>query len=118
MSTSKCSYCGRGGLGTSAIDTLLGAYHNDDYYDDYRYEWWEKMAAVGHVYDVDGLGEVTLVERNHENPDSYDSVDAHLIFQVDGQLYKKSGTASSYTTEWDGVFKETHVATKEVTYYA
>lgn len=118
MSTSKCSYCGRGGLGTSGIDALLGAVVLDRYYGDYRYEWWEKSAQVGRSYDVDGLGEVKLIERNCENPDSYDTVAAHLIFEIDGQLYKKEGEASSYETEWNGVFKETHVATKEVTYYA
>lgn len=118
MTTSKCHACGRGGYGLDQLDALLGAYFEDAWYDDYKYEWWAASAKVGQTYEVAAIGNVTLVARKTESPEGYSSVSGHLIFEIDGTLYKKEGTCSSYNSEWDGEFKETHVATREVTYYA
>jgi hypothetical protein len=115
---SKCNYCGRGGYTNDTLDTLLGAFHMDAYYDDYPYEWWSERAIEGNTYHVPAVGDVKLVERKNENPDSYEQLSAHMVFEIEDVLYKKEGSSSSYNSSWDGVFKETHVATREVTYYA
>lgn len=118
MSMSKCHACGRGGYELDQLDALLAVYFEDSYYSDYKYEWWAGCANVGDTYEVPAIGNVTLVERKNESPEGYNILPGHLIFEIEGTLYKKEGTCSSYNSEWDGDFKETHVATREVTYYA
>lgn len=114
---SKCYACGRGGYDNEQLDSLLGAYHEDSYYDDYHYEWWESQALVDHTYNIPAIGEVRLVERKVYESD-YDDNRSYMIFEIEGELYKKPGTSDSYSTRWNGALRETHVATRQVTYYA
>ena len=114
----KCHACGRGGYDNAQLDALLGAFYNDDpWYNDYPYEWWSNKAESGRAYWVPAIGDVKLIHRKTESGDGYSAVHVELVFEIDGQLYKESGSADSYESRWDGEFRSVEAKTRPVVYY-
>lgn len=122
MSTSdKCEVCGRYGAVDTSLDSILSAYDPSptSWYSDEPYEWWISKAEEGETYHVTGVGAVKLLSKNAERPDDYGTEECHLVFEVDGTLYKKKGEVSSYDGfQWESGLKETYPKVREVIYYA
>jgi hypothetical protein len=122
MNTSdKCEVCGRYGPVDVSLDGILSAYDPtpNKYYSDEPYEWWVAAGTEGDTYNVPGVGYVKLVSKDAEHPDDYGTEECHLVFEVDGNLYKKVGEVSSYNGfEWQPGLKDTYPQTREVIYYA
>ena len=117
----KCEVCGRYGPVTTSLDFVLSAYDPSPhkYYSDEPYEWWTSMGVEGETYDVPGVGEVKLISKDAERPDDYGTEECHLVFEIDGKLYKKVGEVSSYNGfQWEGGLKDTYPKVREVVYYA
>jgi hypothetical protein len=75
----------------------------------------------GKTFDVPGLGEVRIVDYN--SYDSYKNYDGWteelwIVFEVQGTLYKITGTHTSYTgSEWSNKMTIVVPKTKTVTYF-
>lgn len=88
------------------VEAALLHYAGQEWGDPYWYSW-DDRDRTGQQYDVPGLGMVKVVAMNMAKDISYaeHSEEIWMVFDVQGTLYKKSGTYTSYIgTEWhDGM---------------
>jgi hypothetical protein len=118
--TINCPQCGWAITTTdlTVLESLLMAYSRSQWNGSDN-GWSEFTNSQGDVFDVPGVGKVTVVEQvgGYEDAGSY----MHLIFQVtdpSGKVsyYRKSGTYDSWDASvWDGPFVEVTATTKTVT---
>jgi hypothetical protein len=114
-----CPHCG-GDITTLqlvTLESLLIAHSRSKW--GVGHEWGEFKDSNGEVFDIPGVGSVSVVDQvgGYEDAGSY----MHLIFKVTDtsgkeSYYRKSGTYDSWDgSEWDGPFVEVTPITKTVT---
>lgn len=91
-------------------------------------EWeWETFSAFedemdkGQTFEVEGLGTVTVVDKNgydfNKNYSGWSEA-LSVVFEIDGVLYKASGTYTSFVgSEWNETVEIVNEKQKLVTYY-
>lgn len=78
--------------------------------------FWTSV-GVGSTRDVDGVGEIKVVDGNDSYQDDY-SGRRFLILEIDGRLFRKDGMYYSHDgTYWDGPLYEVRRVTKTITDY-
>ena len=77
--------------------------------------------AVGQEWQIPGLGTVEVIAaHNYDSDKNYSgwSEDIWVVFDVQGMLYKATGTYTSYTGGgWDDELKIVRPAIKQITVY-
>jgi hypothetical protein len=102
----------------TVLESLLTSYSRSQWHGSDN-GWSEFMSSQGEVFEIPGLGKVTVVDRvgGYEDAGSY----MHLVFKVidfsgKESYYRKSGTYDSWDASvWDGPFVEVTATTKTVT---